>query len=91
MNKLKPLTVGLSLSATVVVLYLVCALFVWIVPNGVESAVTLVAHSMNLDPVFDQPPEITLVGVLGGTVAVAVYFFVTGAVFAWISNRFAKA
>ena len=91
MNKVKPLNVGLSLSATVVVLYLACALFAWMVPNGVESVAKLVAHSMNLDPVFDQPAEITLVGILGGTVAVAIYFFVTGAVFAWISNRFVKA
>jgi hypothetical protein len=91
MNPLKPFNVGLSLAGTVVVMYLLCALFVWIVPNGVESAVKLVAHGMNLDPVFDQPASITFVGVLGGTVAVAIYSFVAGTVFGWIYNRFVTA
>jgi len=91
MKTLKPLDVGLSLAGTVVVLYLVCALFVLAVPNGVESVLKVVAHSMNLDPVFDQPASVTFVGVLSGTVAVAVYFFAAGVVFAWIYNRFVKA
>ena len=88
MNKVKPLNVGATLAATVVVLYLLCALFVLAVPNGMESVLKLVAHSVNLDPVLNQAPDITLVGVLGGTLAVALYFFVTGAVFGWIYNRF---
>jgi len=88
MNKVKPLNVGATLAGTVVILYLLCALFVLLVPNGPESALNLVAHSLNLDPVFDKAPDVTLVGVLGGTLAVALYFFVAGAVFGWIYNRF---
>ena len=91
MNKLKPVNVGLSLSGTVAVLYLLCALFVWVVPNGVESAIKLVSHSMNLDPVFEGGTTITFAGVLMGTIAVAIYFFVAGTVFGWIYNRFVKA
>lgn len=90
-TKVKPVVVGLSLSATVVVMYLVCALAVWVAPGTVESAITVVSHSLNLGPVFEQAPKITFVGVLEGTVAVAVYFFVTGTVFGWIYNRFAAA
>ena len=91
MNKLKPFNVGLSLAGTVVVLYLACALVVWLVPGSVESAVTLVSHSMNLDPVFEQTAKITFAKVLGGTVAVALYFFVAGTVFGWIYNWFVPA
>jgi len=86
MNKVKPLIVGATLAATVVVLYLLCALVVLAVPTGMESALSLVAHSVNLDPVFDQTPKMTFAGVLGGTLAVAVYSFVAGAVFGWIYN-----
>lgn len=88
MNKLKPFNVGLSLAGTVVVMYLLCALFVLVVPNGVESAIKLVSHGMNLKPVFEQPTSITFVGVLIGTFAVAAYSFVAGTVFGWIYNRF---
>jgi len=91
MNKVKPLNVGATLAGTVVVLYLLCALFVLAVPDGVERVLTLVSHSVNLDPVFEQAPNVTLVGVLGGTLAVALYFFVAGAIFGFIYNRFAKA
>lgn len=91
MDKVKPLNVGATLAATVVVLYLLCAMFVLAVPTGMESVLKLVAHSVNLDPVLDQAPNVTFVGVLGGTLAVAVYLFVTGAVFGWIYNRLAKA
>ena len=88
MNKVKPLNVGATLAGTVVVLYLLCALFVLLVPNGTEWALNLVAHSLNLNPMFDEAPDVTFVGVLGGTLAVALYFFVAGAIFGWIYNRF---
>jgi hypothetical protein len=91
MNKVKPINVGLSLSGTVAVLYLLCALFVWVVPNGVESVVKLVSHGMNLDPVFEGGTTINFAGVLLGTIAVAIYSFVAGAVFGLIYNRFDKA
>ena len=91
MNKVKPLNVGATLAGTVVVLYLFCALIVVVVPGAVESGVKLAAHGVNLDPVFEQPTDVTLVGLLGGTLAVAIYSFVFGAVFGWIYNRFAKA
>ena len=91
MSRLRPFNVGLSLAGTVVVMYLLCALFVWVAPNGVESAVKVVSHGMNLNPVFEQPTSITFAGILIGTVAVAIYFFVAGTLFGWIYNRFVKA
>lgn len=91
MNKVKPITVGLALSGTMVVLYILCALFVWIVPGGMEPVLRLVAHSANLDPLFEKAPAATFTGVLLGTIAVAVHFFVVGTLFGWIYNRFVKA
>jgi hypothetical protein len=88
MNALKPITVGVSLSATAVVLYLLCALTVWIAPGGVAAALNLVAHGMNLAPLFQQVAEMSLLSLLGGTLLLAAYFFVAGWLFAWIYNRF---
>lgn len=34
---------------------------------------------------------LTFAGVVGGTFAVALYFFVAGSVFGWIYNRFDRA
>jgi hypothetical protein len=87
MNKLKPITVGMTLSATVVVLYLLCALAVWIAPGSVAAVLNLVAHSVNLAPLFQQAAEMSLPSLLGGTLVLAIYFFVTGWLFAWIYNR----
>jgi len=88
MNKLKPFNVGLSLVATAVALYLLCALAAWLSPTGVESAIQLVSHSMNLDPVFEQGPKVNVANVLGGTAAVGIYAFAAGTVFGWVYNRF---
>lgn len=89
MNKVKPFNVGASLAGTVVVLYLLCALVVALAPGAAESVLRMVAHSANVDVVF-QPERIDFVNVLGGTVAVAIYFFVIGAVFGWIYNLFGR-
>lgn len=88
MNMVKPLNVGLSLSATVVVLYLLCALFVWTVPGGMEPVLASVAHSANLDSLFAETPAITFANVLTGTTALAVYSFFAGALFGWIYDKF---
>lgn len=88
MNKLKPINVGVSLSATVVVLYLLCALTVWIAPAGLAAVLNLVIHGVNLSPIFQQATEMSLPTLLGGTLALAIYFFVAGWLFAWIYNRF---
>lgn len=90
MNALNPFIVGVSLSATVVVLYWLCALAVWIAPGGVAAALNLVAHSMNLAPLFQQAAGIRLPTLLGGTLVLAIYFFIAGWLFAWIYNRFLR-
>ena len=90
MNKVKPFNVGASLAGTVVVTYLLCALVVALAPGTAEAILALVAHSTDVDALF-QPEQITFANVLGGTAAVAIYFFVTGVVFGWIYNRFAPA
>lgn len=90
MNKVKPINVGLTLAGTVVVTYLVCALVVAFAPGVAEALLKLVAHSADVDMLF-HPEGISFANVLGGTVVVAVYFFLTGAIFGFINNLFAKA
>lgn len=90
MNATKPVAVGVSLSATVVVLYWLCALAVWIAPGGVVAALNLVAHSMNLAPLLQQATGIRLSSLLGGTLVLATYFFIAGWLFTWIHNRFLR-
>lgn len=87
MNKLKPITVGVALSATAVVLYLLCALAVWIAPGSLATVLNLVAHGINLSPLFQQAAEMSLPMLLGGTLVLAIYFFIAGWLFAWIYNR----
>jgi hypothetical protein len=91
MNKVKPLNLGLSLAGTGLVMYLLCALFVWAVPGGMESALTLVAHGVNLSPLFEKVPSFGVADVLAGAFVMAVYWFVAGSVFGGIYNRLVKA
>lgn len=86
-NKVKPINVGLALAATVTVTYLLCALVVLLAPGAAEAIIALIAHSVNVDMMF-QPEAFSFANVLGGTVVIAVYFFVTGTLFGWIYNRF---
>ena len=90
MNKLKLVPVGVSLSATVVVLYLLCALAAWVAPGSLAAVLNLTAHGINLSPLFQQATDLTLPMLLGGTLVLAVYFFVAGWLFAWIYNRFIR-
>lgn len=90
MNRVKPFNVGAALAVTVVVTYLLCALVVALAPGAAEAILAVVAHSTNVDELF-RPEQISFANVLGGTVAVGIYFFVTGVIFGWIYNRFAPA
>ena len=75
-----PLSCGLSLSVTAVLLYLACALIVAWSPGA------LVVHGLSLSGLTPAVGELRWSAVLIGSLAIAGYAFVAGALFT-IVNR----
>ena len=91
MNRLNPVISGLSLAITVGLLYLLCALAVVIAPGALSAAFGLVVHGLNLAPLMQQIPPISLPAVLIGLLAIMAYSFIAGLLFGWVNNIFARS
>ena len=91
MNRLNPITIGLSLAITVGLLYLLCALAVAFAPGALMGALGLVAHGLNLAPLMQQVAPITLPAVLVGLLALMAYSFIGGLLFGLVNNALARS
>lgn len=91
MNRLNPVTTGLSLAITVGLLYLLCALVVAFAPGALMAALGLVAHGLNLAPLTQQVAPISLPAVLVGLLALMAYSFIAGLLFGLVHNAFARS
>jgi hypothetical protein len=91
MNRLNPVAIGLSLAITVGLLFVLCALAVAIAPGALVVGLTLVTHGLNLTPLTRQVAPLTLSSVLVGLLAVMAVSFVTGLLFALVSNLLTKS
>lgn len=91
MNRLNSIFVGLSLSITVAVIFILCALAVVIAPSASLAGLNLVSHGLNLAPLSPSAVPITMTSVLVGLLLVMAISFVTGVVFALVSNVLTKS
>ncbi|MER2165919.1 MULTISPECIES: DUF5676 family membrane protein [Stenotrophomonas] len=91
MNRLNPITTGLSLAITVGLLYLMCALVVAFAPGAFMAALGLVAHSLNLAPLMQQVAPMSLTAVLVGLLVIMAYSFIAGLLFGLVNNAFARS
>ncbi|MEO6624679.1 MAG: DUF5676 family membrane protein [Burkholderiaceae bacterium] len=89
MSRLDPVVSGLSLAITVGLLYLLCALTVAIAPGALSAALGLVVHGLNLAPLTQQIPPISLPALLVGLLAIMAYSFLAGLLFGLVNNVFA--
>lgn len=91
MNRLSPAATGLSVAITVGLLYLLCALMVVIAPGALSVAFGLVVHGLNIVPLTQQVPPISLPAVLVGLLAILVYSFIAGLLFGLVNNLLARS
>lgn len=80
-TRVSPLSCGLSLAVTAALLYLVCALIVAWSPGALAAGLGLIVHGLSLSGLSPAVGELRWGAVLVGTVAVAGYAFVAGALF----------
>jgi hypothetical protein len=79
MDRLNPLSVGLAMAITLVIVNTLCAAAVALWPDGTITVFNSFAHGLDLEP-------LGLGRFLLGLISVGVIGFLVGAVFAWSHN-----
>lgn len=91
MQRHDPLAIGLSLSVTAGLLYLICALTVVLAPGAFTAALAKLFHGLNLSALLTpNPPAPTLGAVMVGTLLVMIYAFFAGWLFGFVHRRFTR-
>lgn len=76
-------------AGTMGIVYVVCAVFVWLWPDLALQLFGWLVHLVNVDK-FAGDVVITLTSFIGGLVQILVYTYVGAYLFAWLHNRFMK-
>ena len=80
---------ALAAAGTLGIVYVVCAVFVWLSPNFALKLFGWLVHLVNVDK-FAGDVVITATGFIVGLVQILVYSYVGAWIFAWLHNRFMK-
>ncbi len=85
-DKLSPRRVALSLAIVSAILYVACALFIFIAPDFTLSLFSNLFHGIDITQIADT--SISLGSILLGLVEIIVYALVAGWLFAFVYNKF---
>ena len=85
MNKLDPWRTGAATAVTVAIVSIVCALAVYLLPEGTVAFVNSWTHGLDLTVLRTDRP-MTLGSILLGLFNASLTGFVIGALFAWTRN-----
>ncbi|MFZ5663274.1 MAG: DUF5676 family membrane protein [Pseudomonadota bacterium] len=91
MQRHDPLAIGLSLSVTAGLLYLICALTVVLAPGAFTAALAKLFHGPDLSALLTPNPPAPTLGAVGvGTLLVMIYAFFAGWLFDFVHRRFTR-
>jgi len=88
MGKLDTKTVGLTLATTSVVVYAVCAILYWMLPETLIGYANYLFHGIDISLIADK--TITLGNTFIGLVLIFISSYLIGALFAVLYNYFNK-
>src|SRR3989338_8044969 len=74
---------ALAAAGTMGIIYIVCAIFVALLPDFASTLMSWLTHLVNI-----EPREITLPGLIGGIVQVLIYTYVGALIFASLDIKF---
>lgn len=83
--------VALSAGLTGAIMYIFCAIFVWILPDLSLKLIGWLAHLVNLQEKLSGNVTLTIGGVATGLIEVFIYLYVVGWIFAGVYNRLNKS
>ena len=86
---LNPIRTGTVLALTVAIAYAACALVFWIWPDAAAQFMNGLFHGLDFRKLRDGPGTFGFESFGISLVGIAVWAFVVGCVFGWLSNRFA--
>lgn len=90
MNRINKVGVASSLAITVGLLYALCGVVVAIAPDALGAALGVVAHGLNTTMLTQSAPPMSLARFLAGLLAIMVYAFVAGYLYALVHNLIAR-
>ena len=90
MNRLNPWRTGSALALTAALISVLCALAVYLFPQGTVDFVNSWTHGLDLTVLKSDRPW-TLGGVVYGVINVALIGFISGALYAWCYNLAGKS
>ena len=80
---------SLAVAATMGIVYVVCAAFVWLWPDFALQLFGWLVHLVNVDK-FADDVQITLVGFIVGLLQAAIYTYAGARIFVLLHNKFLK-
>ena len=89
MDRLNPLSVGLAMAITLLIVNILCAAAVALWPDGTITVFNSFAHGLDFRVVKSTEP-LGLGRFLLGLISIGVIGFVVGAVFAWSHNLLSR-
>ena len=80
---------SLAAAGTMGIVYVVCAVFVWLAPDFALQLFGWLVHLVNVDK-FAGDVAITATGLIIGLVQILVYAYIGAWIFAWLHNKFLR-
>ena len=88
MDKLNNKVIGLALATTSVVLYVICALLYWIIPETLVNYANYLFHGIDITLITNK--SMTLGSTVIGLILIFVSSYLIGTLFASLYNYFIK-
>mgnify|MGYP001603824989 FL=1 len=88
MDKLNNKIVGFALATTSAILYLICAVFIWLFPKGTMNYANYMLHNIDLGSIASK--TMTLGNTIIGLILIFVSGYLVGILFASLYNYFNK-
>jgi len=86
-DKLNANKFSLAAAATMGIIYLICAVFVFLWPDFALQLFGWLVHLVNVDK-FTGDVNVTIFGFVLGLVQVLVYTYIGALIFVWLHNKF---
>ena len=88
MSKLNTKAVGLTLATTSVIVYVICAILYWILPETLIGYANYLFHGIDISLIADK--TMTLGNTIVGLVLIFISSYLIGLLFAALYNYFSK-
>lgn len=91
MDRIHPARTGAALAITIAIAYALCALVFVAFPDGSVAFLNALFHGLDFRKLQPGPGGFSLAGFGAAVIVMAVYGFLIGALWAWVSNLLGRS